>query len=408
VSTAQSADSRTNMKAIGLVSGAHLYSHYFLLLLPPLFPLLRETYGVGFTELGLSITVLNIVTGLLQAPAGFLVDKVGARGLLVTALIVESLAFCVVGLIPTYGVLIAMMVVAGFANAIFHPADYAILNASVGEKHMGRAFSIHTAAGFFGGFLAPATAIPLAGLFGWEVAVVACAASGIVMAMIVIAGSGALHEVAGKDHRASQARAANRSGWALLLSLPVMMGLLFYVGLSTFSQALGNFSTSSLSEMTGAGLETLGIVLSVYLFANPIGVLAGGWVADKIKRHDLFTAGCLIGIAVVCVLIASINMSLWAIGGLLLVAGLLNGVVAPSRDMLVRAMTPPGEIGKVFGFVSTGFNVAGILVPPLFGYILDHSDPTYVFWLAGAFCLATVPTVLFTGSQGRKAAAQMA
>ena len=181
--TAQTAPGGANIKAIGLVSGAHLYSHYYLLLLPPLFPLLKETFGVGYLELGWSITVLNIVTGLLQAPAGFLVDKVGARTLLIAALIVESLAFCVIGLVPVYWVLIAMMVVAGCANAIYHPADYAILNASVGEKHMGRAFSVHTSAGFLGGFLAPVTAGVLAKWVGWEMAIVICASTGILMAV---------------------------------------------------------------------------------------------------------------------------------------------------------------------------------------------------------------------------------
>lgn len=400
--TAQSTTSGTNFKAVGLVSGAHLYSHYYLLLLPPLFPLLKDTYGVGFTELGLSITVLNIVTALLQAPAGFLVDRVGARSLLIAALIVESIAFCLVGLIPTYAMLLAMMVVAGFANAIYHPADYAILNASVGEKHMGRAFSVHTAAGFFGGFLAPATAIPLAAVFGWETAIIACAASGIIVAVIMIAGSDALKEKAATDHRTASAAGGGRSGWALLLSLPVMMGMAFYVGLSTFGHALGNFSVSSLSEMTGAALETLAIILSVYLFTNPVGVLLGGLVADKIKRHDVFAAGCLVGITIVLAIVAGIEMPLWMIGVMLLIAGLLNGVVAPARDMLVRAMTPPGEMGKVFGFVSTGFNIGGIIAPPMFGYILDHSDPSYVFWVAAIVALATVPTVLFTGLQGRK------
>ena len=70
--------------------------------------------------------------------------------------------------------------------------------------------------------------------------------------------------------------------------------------------------------------------------------------------------------------------------------------------MLIRAMTPPRDVGKVFGFVSTGFNIGGIVAPPAFGYLLDNSDPTYVFWAGGLICLAIVPTVLFTGAQGRK------
>lgn len=398
-----------NIKAIGLVSGAHLYSHFYILLLPPLFPLLRDAYGVGFTELGFAITLFSAVTGLTQAPVGFLVDRIGARTLLVAALIVESLAFAMVGLVPTYAMLLAMMVVAGLANAIYHPADYAILNASVTDKHMGRAFSVHTAAGFFGGFLAPALAIPMAGVWGWETAVVVCASSGVLMAVVMLSQADALHEVSRADHRSAEQRASGApSGLALLLSVPVMMGLLFYVGLSTFGQGLGNFSVSALSERYPAELTSLGLVLSAYLFANPLGVLAGGWVADNIRRHDLFAAACFVGVAAVLFTVAALTLPLLAVGVLFATAGLLNGLVAPSRDMLIRSMTPPGEMGKVFGFVSTGFNIGGIVAPLLFGYLLDHSDPAYVFWVAGVVSLLTVPTVLVTGLKGRQAASRRA
>ena len=400
--TAQTAPGGANIKAIGLVSGAHLYSHYYLLLLPPLFPLLKETFGVGYLELGWSITVLNIVTGLLQAPAGFLVDKVGARTLLIAALIVESLAFCVIGLVPVYWVLIAMMVVAGCANAIYHPADYAILNASVGEKHMGRAFSVHTSAGFLGGFLAPVTAGVLAKWVGWEMAIVICASTGILMAAIMIAGSDVLSDVTERDHRENTPAKTGKTGWALLLTIPVVMGVLFYVGLSSFGHALGSFGVATLDQITDSEYATLVFIISLYLFANPVGVLAGGWVADNIKRHDLFAAGCLVTLAILFGLLTGFSLPIVVITVILVLAGLLNGVVAPSRDMLIRAMTPPRDVGKVFGFVSTGFNIGGIVAPPAFGYLLDNSDPTYVFWAGGLICLAIVPTVLFTGAQGRK------
>ena len=392
--------SNSNSRAVALVSGAHLYSHLYIMLLPPLFPVLKDTFAVGFTELGFAITVFSLVTGLTQAPIGFLVDRVGARSLLIVALIVQSLAFATIGLVPTYSVLIAMMVLAGLANAIYHPADYVILNASVDDSRMGRAFSIHTASGFFGGFLATAIAIPLATLFGWQTAIIAVGSSGILMAALLIAGSDALRDVSGAQK--NQPEPGAPGGIALLMSGPIMMGLLFYVGLSTFGHGFGNFSVSALSSMYTAPLTTLGIVLSVYLFANPVGVLLGGWVADKIQAHDRFTAICLVAIAGLAFLIAAIDLSIWLIGAAFALAGLLNGVLAPSRDMLIRRMTPPGQIGKVFGFVTSGFNVAGVIAPPLFGYLLDAGAPEQMFWVAGIVCLLTVPTVLITGARGTR------
>jgi MFS transporter, FSR family, fosmidomycin resistance protein len=393
-----------NIKAIGLVSGAHLYSHFYILLLPPLFPILTGELNVGFTELGVAITVFSLVTGLTQTPMGFLVDRVGARLLLIAALIAESTAFIVFALAPGYTMLLWMMALAGLANAVYHPADYSILNGSVGEKHIGRAFSVHTASGFFGGFLAPALVLPLTSMIGWQLAVGISAATGIGMALILILSANALQDRDQRDETAAPQSAATSSGIAILLSLPVMMGLLFYVGISTSGHAVSDFSVSALGEMYPVTLTALGGVLLAYLFANPVGVLAGGWIADTINRHDLFAAACFVGIALPLFLIAGLDLPLTVVAVALFVVGFLNGFVSPSRDMLIRAMTPPGQMGKVFGFVSTGFNIGGIIAPPAFGYLLDQGQPTGIFWGAGIVALLTVPTVLITGFQGRRAA----
>ena len=397
---AETGNTQVNVKAIGLISGAHLYSHFYILLLPPLFPVLTGRLDVGFTELGFSITVFSLMTGLTQTPIGFLVDRVGARGLLIAALVLQSLAFIAIAAAPSYGMLLAMMVIAGLANAVYHPADYSILNGSVGEAHIGRAFSVHTASGFFGGFLAPALVLPLSTVIGWQWAVGVCAATGIGMALILVLGAGALQDADNRDADLSN----SKGGVAVLLSFPVLMGLLFYVGISTSGHGVSDFSVSALGEMYPATLTTLGIVLLAYLFANPVGVLVGGWIADSIKRHDVFAAACFVGVALPLFAIAGFQLPLALVAAGLFIVGFLNGVVSPSRDMLIRAMTPPGQMGKVFGFVSTGFNIGGIIAPPAFGWLLDQGSPTSVYWGAGIVALLTVPTVLVTGLQGRKAA----
>jgi MFS family permease len=391
-----------NAKVIGLVSTGHFFSHFYLLLLPPLFPMLRDVYGVGFTELGLAITAFSVTTGLTQAPVGFLVDRYGARGILIAGVIVESVAIALVGVFPVYAALVALMVAAGLANAVYHPAGYAILTASVATERMGRAFSIHTFAGYLGTAVAPVTMIFLMNWVDWRTALFICGASGVAVGVIMAFNSEVLLDatVSRRDSSPGGARELD-GGLRLLFSTPILMGLAFFAGLSMVGHGIGDFTVSALNLIYDAPLTTAGVVLSAYLFASPLGVLMGGWVADRTAHHDRFVALCLTVMAVAMLLVAALELSLASIGILFVIAGLANGLVAPSRDMLIRSLTPEGSMGKVFGFVSTGYNVGGVIAPVLFGYLLDHADPKLLFWAAGALSLLTVATVLATGRQGR-------
>ncbi len=390
-------------KVIGLVSTGHFFSHFYMLLLPPLFPMLRDVYGVGFTELGLVIAAFSLTTGLTQVPVGFLVDRYGARGILIGGLMLESLAIGLVGLFPFYGALLALMVLAGLANAVYHPADYAILTASVHRARMGRAFSIHTFAGYLGAAVAPVTMIFLMTLTDWRTALVTCAVSGGAIATLLALNSDVLLNTTRPRRVGAPAENAGaHGGLRLLFSAPILLGLLFFTGLSIAGHGMSEFSVSALNLIYDAPLTQAGAVLSAYLFISPVGVLLGGWIADRTARHDLIGAICLVLMASAIFLIAAVTLPLAAIALLFALAGLFNGILAPSRDMMIRAVTPAGEMGKVFGFVSTGYNVGGILGPVMFGYLLDNADPTLLFWTVGLISLLTVATVLVTGQAGRR------
>jgi MFS family permease len=391
-----------NAKVIGLISAGHFLSHFYMLLLPPLFPVLREVYGVGFTELGLALTAFSLTTGFTQAPIGFLVDRYGARGILIAGVMLESLVIVLIAFFPFYAALVALLVLAGLANAVYHPADYAILNASVGRERMGRAFSIHTFAGYLGAALAPVTMIALMSWTDWRTALVICGVLGGVVAIVMALNSEVLLDATSSVDSGYEQRDASRpSGLRLLFSTPILLGLLFFTGLSMAGHGITDFSVSALHLIYEAPLIEAGAVLSAFLFASPVGVLLGGWVADRTVHHDRFAASCFVVIAAMIFMVAAIEMSLETIAIVFAVAGLANGLVAPSRDMLIRAVTPPGEMGKVFGFVSVGYNIGGIIAPVMFGYILDHADPGLLFWLVGAISLSTVATVMVTGRQGR-------
>ena len=389
-----------NLKTVGLVSAGHFLSHFYMLLIPPLFPLLKDEFGVGFTELGLAIAVFSVVTGLTQAPIGFLVDRLGGRKILLCGLLLESAAFIGIGLFPSYWMLLAMMVVAGLANAVYHPANYAILNASVPNTRMGQAFSIHTAAGMLGNAVAPMTVVLLISFTDWATGLILCGITGGLLSMLIAANAGVLQDTL-PQIKTNETKNA-QSGLRLLLSPPILLGALFFLCIGIAGHGISAFGVSTLTIIHEISVTDAAKILSAYLFASPVGVLCGGWIADRIRHHHLFAALCFITIALVFFAIAEFPMQVEVIAFLFLISGFFSGIVSPSRDMLIRSLAPPTEIGKVFGFVSTGFNIAGVIAPPLFGYILDHHDPSTVFWTVGAVSLLTVLTVYTTGQQRRR------
>ncbi|OGA14593.1 MAG: Fosmidomycin resistance protein [Betaproteobacteria bacterium RIFCSPLOWO2_12_FULL_63_13] len=394
---------RQETKVIGLICTGHFFSHFYLLVLPPLFPLLRDIYGVGFTELGFAIAAFSVASGFTQIPVGFLVDRYGARQILIWGMLSESIAISLIGVFPTYGALVALMIAAGLANSVFHPADYAILNAAVDNTRIGRVFSFHTFTGYLGDAVAPATVLFLASLLGWRAALFVSGILGMIIAGLMWMNSEILVD-ATRAPSAAQASGGKprRTGLALILSVPVLMGMLFFASMATSAGGIRTFGISALHELYGASLGAAGLVVSIYLFVSPIGVLAGGYVADRITRHDIVAAGCILVMAGCIFPIAVFDPPMFVIGVLLGVAGFFNGFLAPPRDMIVRSLAPPGEMGKVFGFVSSGFAVAGIIAPILYGWLLDHSDPRNVFWVSGVVALLTIMTVLATGRTGRR------
>ena len=400
-------DRRRSARAVAVISSAHFTSHFYLLLLPPLFPILREAYGVGYTELGFAISVFSIVTACTQAPVGFAVDRFGARRILAAGLLLEGVAFVLIGLVPFYAALVALMAVAGLANAVYHPADYSLLNASVNPRRMGRAFSFHTSAGMLGNAVAPITMVSLMAIMDWRLALTLCGGVGIAMALLVTGNGHVLKDRPGGGDGAGAApagvAATGATGIRLLLSAPILLGTLFFFGMSVAGYGIQSFGVSALHILHEAPIAEATTVLTAYLFASPVGVLAGGWVADRIRRrHDAFAALCIVIVAVCIGVVAAFRPTLPVIAAIFVVAGFFSGMVAPSRDMLIRSMTPPGEIAKVFGFVSTGFNLGGIVAPVMFGFLLDRSDPGSLFWVVSLVSLATVFTVLTTGRARRR------
>lgn len=396
----------TDVKVIGLVSLAHFVSHIYILILPPLFPFLRAEFGVSYTELGAAIALFNILSAALQTPAGFLVDRTSARTVLIGGLVLGALSLVGASFAPSFLIFTVMFAILGVANTAYHPADYALLSSRVSAARTGQAFSIHIFAGFFGTAITPAVMLALAAWSGWRGAFLAGAAIGFAVALTLavfgetLAGREAAHAKAATSREAPYA-----TDWRVLMTLPVILNLLFFLLIACVSVGTQNYTIVALQALWKTPLAEAATALTVYLMLSAVAVLAGGFLASRTERHDrVAVIGLAIsGLAFVPVALVDLNIAL--LFGLMAVSGFFNGLIQPSRDMIVRAVTPPGAFGRVFGFVTTGFNLGGIIAPPVFGYMMDHGAPHIVLLVTAVCSLIAIPTVMITVARGKVAKA---
>jgi MFS family permease len=380
-----------HVRVVGAVSAAHFVSHYYILLLAPLLPFVRDEYGVSYTEIGFALAAFNTVSAALQAPAGFLVDRVGARLPLIGALAIGAGAFALVGLVDSFWVLVAMFALAGVGNAVYHPADYALLSQHVPSERIGQAFSVHTFAGMVGSAVAPPTLLLMQSVWGWRGAFIGASLIGLAVAAMLVAVRDGSAVAAAPAHARP---AEDKSGLKLLLSAPILLNLVFFVLLAVMSGGIYNYSVVALGALHGTPVAAANAGLTGYLTLSALGVLAGGFVVGRTARHGTVTTLSLIGIALFATLIAQVDLGLLGLIAAMTVGGFFFGVMMPSRDLIVREVTPPGSFGKVFGFVTTGFNIGGIVSPLIFGALMDHGSPRLVFLTVAACALIAIATVV--------------
>jgi MFS family permease len=392
----QQAKTDTTFRTLSLISTAHWVSHFHMLVLPMLFPFLRAQLGVGYIELGFALTVFAVVSGLTQAPLGYIVDHVGARKILLAGLCLGGVALIMLGLHLSYTWLVASAGLLGVANSVYHPANYAILSAHMDDARMGRAFSVHTFAGFLGGAVAPAIMAALVTWIGGFGALIVAGAVGPLVAVLLVTLG--VPDAGAKHRRASGAATPQQS---IVTPLLIMLTIFFtLLGLS--SAGIGNFGVVALMSGYGASFSTANVALTVYLGASAVGVLAGGVLADRTKRHGQVSAACFAVNAAVVFLIACTTPPTVLLIAAMMVAGFLGGVIAPSRDMMVLNAAPAHAAGRAFGIVSTGFNFSGIASPLLFGWIMDQNMPRWVFGASAAFMVLTVLLAFFTDRDRRE------
>jgi predicted MFS family arabinose efflux permease len=393
---------RRDYLVIGVVGFAHGTSHFFHLMIPPLFPWLMRDFGFSFTEVGLLMTVFFVVSGIGQALAGFVVDRHGARPVLTAGIALLACSGVALGGAQNYLMLLFAAALAGLGNSVFHPADFTLLNRRVSQQRLGHAFSVHGLAGNLGWALGPVFMTGIAAAAGWRMAAYAAAGLGLA-ALALVASRRELVLEAGRRAAASSEREAqpSRSTFEFLHSPVVWLCFLFFL-LSTMAfGALQNFLTPTLQQVYGLSLPLATSCLTAFLLGSAGGIVAGGFLASREVAQERLIAIALFAAALVAAFVASGMPAGWSLPALLAIMGFCVGSAGPSRDLLVRRAATSGAgvaaFGRVYGFVYSGLDAGLATAPLVFGWLMDAGAAVGVLIGVAALQVLALGTALRVG-----------
>ncbi len=392
------APARHDFGVIAVVAFVHGTSHFFQLVLPALFPWLIPAFGLDFTRVGLATSTFFLVSAFGQAAAGFAVDRFGAYRVLSGGVACLGVAALLISVSQGLGGLLAAAAVAGVGNAVFHPADFSLLNRKVSEKRLGHAFSAHGLSGNIGWALAPVFIVGIASVAGWRAAAVGAA-------LVAFAGVGCLFLARGwladeAERVAARAQPDKARSLDFIRVPAVWLCFLFFFFTTMGFGAFQNYGTPLLQALFDLSLPVAVSGITVFLLASAAGVFSGGFLAARVAAHERVVAAFLGFSALTAVTLAAGALPAWAAVPALAAIGFCTGIAGPSRDILVRRAAVSrfgsGAYGRIYGLVYSGIDGGMALSPLVFGPLMDHAHFSLV--MAGVAVLQAGAVVVALGA----------
>jgi FSR family fosmidomycin resistance protein-like MFS transporter len=408
MSTAAAPSFRQDAQVIGLVCAAHSMSHFFQLLLAPLFPWLKVAFNLSYAELGLVVSMFFVVSSVSQTVAGFVVDRVGGRTVLFAGLALLGGSALLLSQAQNYPMLMAGAMLAGLGNGMFHPADFTLLNQRVSTPRLSHAFSAHGISGNLGWAAAPIFLATMAGLFGWRIALLAAGLIPLAILLVLVVYRDLLQtdEVKAAVAPSKKEEAVDGQGHILdFLRVPaVWMCMMFFFITAMAGSGIQTFSIPALRTLYDISLAWATTCFTAYMLASATGMVCGGFLAAKTSRHERTIALAFTGAGLMAFLIStSIVPSMMTIV-LMAAIGFASGLAGPSRDLLIRAAAPKNATGRVYGVVYSGLDVGMAAAPILFGALMDAGHPSWLFIGIGSFQLLAILTALTVGTNNARKA----
>jgi MFS transporter, FSR family, fosmidomycin resistance protein len=381
-------DARVN----ALIGSGHFLSHYYQLCLPPMFIAWQPAFGVSYAELGLAMALMSGTTAVVQAPIGFLVDRYGARRFLVGGTLLMTLSIAAMSFATAYWQIALLAMLSGLGNSVIHPADYSILSGSVDRARIGRSFALHTFVGHVGFAAAPPITAALMLLIGWRQTLLLLGMLGLPVVLSILWQSRILVE---QKREAQHRKPSLVADVRQLFSRSILLFFGFFMVSSMAGAGIQSWLITVLHRVHGLSLESAASALTFYMVGTMSGVLIGGWVADRTERHLGFVVGLTIVGAAVLLWVDLVPMAQLATIGIMFAGGLAIGASRTPRDVMVKDAAPPGQIGKVFGFVSAGMSLGGAIMPVPYGMLIDAGRADLVLAVVAGLWLVSL---LFVGS----------
>ncbi len=369
-----------DIRICALIGTGHFLSHFYMLCLPPLFLSWRDEFGVSYGALGLAVALMSGTTAVLQTPVGFWVDRYGARPFLIGGTLLMALSVAAMGLAPAFWAILALAVLSGVGNSVIHPADYAILAGSIDKGFMGRAFALHTFTGNLGFALAPPAIALMLAFMDWRAALLLVGLLGVPVVGAILLQSRVLQDQPKPPRR--QDTTAGPTGRALLLSRPMLLFFAFFLLSSMAGSGVQAWLVTVLGKLWGTPVLVASSALTGYMVGATAGTLVGGWIADRMRGGGAGLLGVVVlltvGAMALLLLPGLVALPDALLSAVAVLAGLALGTSRTPRDLMLRDASPPGEVGKVFGFVSAGLPLGSAITPVPLGLLIDLGYPHLV------------------------------
>ena len=376
----------SDVRVVGLISLAHGSSHFFHLILPPMFPWLKAEFGFNYAELGLLMTIFFVVSCIVQAASGFLVDRIGARPVLFAGVGLLALAALTYSQSNGYAMLVLGAVIAGCGNGVFHPVDYTLINHKISPPNLPYAYSIHGVTGYIGWAAAPAFMVAVATIADWRIAFLSAAVlEALILLTLWIGRARLIDDVHARREESQASHAQSNPGGAPMstfgfLKLPVVwLCWIFFFFSMAATTGLQSFAPTALFKIYDIAVSSGNYYLTLMSMGGAGGMLLGGYLATKLKVPERIITICFTVNIVMGLLLATGLVPIELIVIAFIVIGLGLGIAAPSRDLMIRSATPSGSSGRVYGIVYSGIDLGAALSPLIFGIFLDVGLPKLLF-----------------------------